>query len=275
MPGAPFESFAQNGEDVVLWRALGHVAEGRYVDFGTRHPAEDSVSRAFYDHGWRGITVAPLPHLADLLRGDRPDDQVIEAGPSPSLDDILEGAGWAGGDVHFLSIDALDVEESEVEVLKSLDLERWRPWVVAIASVPPDASGPAHLPWEDFICSTGYRLALFDGRTRFYVASERDQAIGEKLAAPANTLDNFTTWRQRKAIAERDEAVAQSVLWRSVALERWNDRMGESSEAAGRMAEQYARLHKEYEALLATVSWRVTKPLRAIHERFPKHKGGE
>ena len=33
-----FVSYAQNGEDVVLWRALSHVENGFYVDVGAADP---------------------------------------------------------------------------------------------------------------------------------------------------------------------------------------------------------------------------------------------
>jgi len=52
-----FISYAQNFEDVMLWRALGHVSAGRYIDVGAQDPVVDSVSKAFYEHGWRRIHV--------------------------------------------------------------------------------------------------------------------------------------------------------------------------------------------------------------------------
>src|SRR3984957_17513690 len=80
----PFESFAHNDEDVVLWRALAGagVDNGRYIDVGgngANRPTDVSVSRAFYDRGWRGIVIEPVPGFAESLRRQRPDDIVIEA----------------------------------------------------------------------------------------------------------------------------------------------------------------------------------------------------
>ncbi|MCU0506725.1 MAG: FkbM family methyltransferase, partial [Chloroflexi bacterium] len=51
----PFVSHAQNLEDVMLWRALGDVGAGFYVDVGAFSPTEDSVTLAFSERGWRGI----------------------------------------------------------------------------------------------------------------------------------------------------------------------------------------------------------------------------
>ena len=72
-------SYAQNGEDVVLWRALGSVSAGRYIEVGANHPRDDSVTRAFYDRGWSGITIEPVPSFADLHRAERPRDHLVEA----------------------------------------------------------------------------------------------------------------------------------------------------------------------------------------------------
>jgi FkbM family methyltransferase len=73
-----FVSYAQNFEDVMLWRALKHIEKGLYVDVGAQHPVIDSVSKAFYERGWRGIHIEPVPQYAELLRKDRPDETVLE-----------------------------------------------------------------------------------------------------------------------------------------------------------------------------------------------------
>ena len=44
-----FISYAQNFEDVILWRALNHVENGFYVDVGAMDPTEHSVTKAFYN----------------------------------------------------------------------------------------------------------------------------------------------------------------------------------------------------------------------------------
>jgi len=52
----PFVSYAQNFEDVILWRALKHVGRGFYIDLGAQDPVIDSISLAFYEHGWDAWT---------------------------------------------------------------------------------------------------------------------------------------------------------------------------------------------------------------------------
>ncbi|MHB1956574.1 MAG: FkbM family methyltransferase, partial [Sulfobacillus sp.] len=73
-----FISYAQNFEDVMLWRALKHIERGFYVDIGAQDPRSDSVTLAFYERGWRGIHVEPVRHYAEKLRQHRKDEQVFE-----------------------------------------------------------------------------------------------------------------------------------------------------------------------------------------------------
>ena len=63
----------------MLWRALGNIESGAYVDIGARHPVIDSIGYAFYDHGWRGVNVEPGSSQAALFRAERPRDITIEA----------------------------------------------------------------------------------------------------------------------------------------------------------------------------------------------------
>src|SRR3989442_545474 len=74
-----FVSYAQNFEDVMLWRALRHVAHGFYIDVGAGHPDESSVTRAFYDRGWRGLNIEPSEHYFQRLAAARPLDTKLPA----------------------------------------------------------------------------------------------------------------------------------------------------------------------------------------------------
>src|SRR5882757_3480632 len=67
-------SYAQNFEDVMLWRALGSVEAGFWIDVGAAHPSEYSVTRAFYDRGWHGVNIEPEPDYAAALVVGRPRD---------------------------------------------------------------------------------------------------------------------------------------------------------------------------------------------------------
>ena len=75
-------SWAQHWEDVRLWRVLRQRTPGFYVDVGAMDPVIDSVTKAFYDHGWHGIDIQPHPAFAAALRSARLRDVVEETAAS-------------------------------------------------------------------------------------------------------------------------------------------------------------------------------------------------
>jgi hypothetical protein len=71
---SPLISYAQNFEDVILWRALKHIKNGFYIDIGAWLPDTDSVTKAFYDNGWYGINIEPDSIAFCRLLEERPRD---------------------------------------------------------------------------------------------------------------------------------------------------------------------------------------------------------
>jgi FkbM family methyltransferase len=68
-------SYAQNLEDILLWRALKHVEKGFYIDVGAYSPDVDSVTKLFYERGWSGVNIEPNSKChAELVR-KRPRDK--------------------------------------------------------------------------------------------------------------------------------------------------------------------------------------------------------
>lgn len=218
MTASSFHSYAQNLEDIVLWRALRHVRNGRYIDVGACDPRSLSVSRGFYEQGWRGVHFEPLPDFAAKLRADRRDESVhaialsdrcgeIEffvspvegqstgvAAHAPRSAPTIQvpsrtlasfGAGWAGDPVHWMKI---DVEGMEADVLRGWDPRVLRPWILVVEATRPDSTEPSHAAWEPGVLSAGYHVALFDGLNRFYVADERRELL-PVVSAPANVFD--------------------------------------------------------------------------------------
>ncbi len=228
-----FISYAQNREDVVLHRVLEDIGHGRYVDVGANDPTEDSVSRAFYDRGWRGITVEPVAADAQRQREERPEDIVVEAAANDTdggtveffevddsrLSTLVAGVGdehhqrgrevrrievpsrrldsilaEAGwGDGRDIHFLSVDTEGAEQAVLSGLDLHFWRPWVIVVEATKPQTTEPSHEGWEPLLFDAGYRFGLFDGLSRFYLAQERWAERGDRLRAPANVLDTYVT----------------------------------------------------------------------------------
>lgn len=168
-------SYAQNQEDIMLHRVLRDVSHGFYVDVGAQQPIVDSVTKLFYDQGWRGINIDPLPQWHRMLEEDRPHDvnlqlalgeqpgrisiyAIADTGLSTADQEFARRhaelgyeateivvdvrtlddvcAQYAPADVHFLKI---DVEGAEEGVLRGFSFERIRPWVVVVEAVEPVA----------------------------------------------------------------------------------------------------------------------------------------
>lgn len=219
-------SYAQNFEDVILWRALKHVAQGCYIDIGANDPVVDSVSLAFYERGWRGVHVEPMPEYAIKLRAARLDETVIEAaigeGSKPTELFSFAGTGLttslprnaaqhrvAGHSdtallvptrslasvfdeigpraIHWLKI---DVEGMERDVLASWNNNPARPWIVIIESTLPNSPVENVEDFESLILARGYGMVYFDGLNRFYL--HQDHANIRPAFGPGpNYFDHF------------------------------------------------------------------------------------
>lgn len=219
-------SYAQAREDVLLHRALHTVnfSEGFYIDVGGYHPTHDSVTKHFYDHGWRGINIEPSIELFPAFVAERPRDvnlQVavsdhsgeatfhevegqlgtlvdrfaerhVEAGfaarsytvPARTLTQICEE--HAPGEIHFLKI---DIEGHEAAAIRGMDFGRFRPWILVIESTEPNnLSAPMYQEWEWSVQASGYRFAYTDVLNRYYVANEHIDLMRYFLIPPDDYL---------------------------------------------------------------------------------------
>lgn len=220
----PLRSYAQNQEDVVLWRALGYINNGHYVEVGAYHPTIKSTSYAFYEHGWSGLLIEPQEEFCELSRAIRPRDQIIQSAvgseiaarsvfyktpggtrstmqasiaeaygdfevsevPCTTLDQILAEIPWATNSFHFL---VLDVEGSEADALAGIDLMRYRPWVLVVESIDPLTKGDVSSNWINRIEESGYHFSHFDGVSRYFVANEHAELLPKLY--PACSTDDY------------------------------------------------------------------------------------
>ncbi|MGV7246809.1 FkbM family methyltransferase [Caballeronia sp. M23-90] len=235
----PFVSYAQNREDVLLRRALADVSIGFYVDVGAQDPDVFSVTKAFYEAGWTGINIEPVQFWYQKLAEARPKDTNIravagtgeetidfyeiedtglstideqqaamhrEAGfkvkkttaPVRRLDAILAEEGVTK--IHFLKI---DVEGAEKDVLLSIDLQKWRPWVVVVEATIPMSDELADPAWEDVLIAAAYEYVYFDGLNKYFVPQERGY-LKNSFIAPPNVFDRYLTADEKKG--KDDEA---------------------------------------------------------------------
>jgi len=261
--GPRFVSHAQNQEDVILHRVLRDVSSGFYVDVGAQEPDVDSVTRSFYEAGWRGLNLEPDVQAFGRLAAARTRDVNIcaAAGERPGRRPFFDipGTGLSTLDVatahahrarglvvlerevevvtladvcaahappviHFLKI---DVEGAERDVLAGCDFGRFRPWVVVVEATRPMQPDAAHLEWDALLTGEGYSFRYFDGLNRFYLAAEKGD-LSERLGPPPNTFDGW---------------VPASTV---------------------RVESQLAALEREVAYLRGSLSWRLTEPLRRV-----------
>lgn len=222
----PITSYAQNFEDVLLWRALHGVGHGFYVDIGAQDPNFHSVSRGFYEKGWRGIHVEPTTKYAELLRAARPDEQVVQAavlnrsgitefyeiaetGMSTVREDIAENAnreGWSAQkviipaitldeifgairapEIHWLKI---DVEGAELAVIEGWRTSARRPWIVLVEAIRPLSRDLDYEDWEVLLLEKGYTFVHFDSVNRYYVSKEH-QGLARSFLTGPSMWDDF------------------------------------------------------------------------------------
>jgi FkbM family methyltransferase len=270
-------TYAQNAEDVLLHRAFP-TGTGFYIDVGACHPVLHSVTKHFYERGWRGINIEPVARVHEMLCADRPRDINLNMGLS-NRDDTLTfyeattSLGWStfraehAEGVRQIGIDfversvpvttlaavceryvdqpidflKVDVEGHEREVLEGADWSRWRPRVVLIEGLDPS-------PWEDLVLGSGYLYATFDGINRFYVREE-DHALLSVLSVPANSTDGFEPFEHHELVeALREQlASAQAALSdlssRCEALSAQLERLG-SGGAARRFPRLASAVHR-------------------------------
>jgi FkbM family methyltransferase len=85
-PATPYQgrrSFAQQGEDLILYNLLRHdlkIETPSYLDIGAGDPVLSNNTYALYLTGSRGVLVEPNPVLVRKIRTVRPGDVVVGCG---------------------------------------------------------------------------------------------------------------------------------------------------------------------------------------------------
>lgn len=210
----------------MLWRALKHIECGFYIDVGAQDPVIDSVSLAFYEHGWRGVNVEPTSLYAEKIRRARSDETLIQAAVGsnsgvfrfyeiadtglstgdPQIAEKHRAAGfcireidiprltlasilerYVDREIHWLKI---DVEGMEFEVLQGWPPSTVRPWIVVIESALPLTQIETRNRWEPLLLDMGYDHVYFDGLNRFYVSKIHTE-LKDAFLAPPNYFDGF------------------------------------------------------------------------------------
>ncbi len=277
-------SYAQNFEDIMLWRALKHVDGGFYIDVGAWSPDLDSVTRLFYEHDWHGISVEPNLEFHAQLEKKRPNDINLRIAVSdePGVLDmnIFSNPGWStldddiakkhiadGWEVskHKVEVTTLssvwknhvpagqevqflkiDVEGLEEAVLRGGDWVHYRPWIVVVEATLPMSQVESHGTWEGILVSADYQFAYADGLNRFYVAKEHSELL-LSFKYPPNVFDDFLLYTQQQANKHAQQA---------------DERARQSDERARQSDEQARQTMVELLAVYNSRSWRIAAPFR-------------
>lgn len=198
-------TYSQNREDVILYSLFTDVSKGFYVDVGAGHPTEDSVTKLFYNLGWRGINIDPIKKIHNLLQEDRPRDINLNIGLSNKKSKLKfrEYANYGQStfassmkkeyedsiekqqkytdyevDVNTLSnvlmehkikeihFLKIDAEGLEYEILEGNDWNKFRPEVICIET--------NHMvkDWRPILNNNNYIEIFNDGINGYYVSKE-------------------------------------------------------------------------------------------------------
>ncbi len=265
-------SYAENGEDVILRRVFPD-ARGFYVDVGAGFPTVMSVTKHFYDQGWRGVNIEPHKGMFTILKKARPRDVNLDCavGTKPgqaamshfsdtfglsTLSSLVADRHHAAGlrvsrsEVVVRTLDdilerhaksrridfvKIDVEGSEKEVLRSFDLARWKPKVLVIESTIPTSPEPSYGEWEGIVTRAGYQCALFDGLNRYY-ARKNDEKLLTTMSLPSNPFDSYVPFKWWGLVPPH-------LRWQYI--KRMKAR-GKKMHAFERLEKQWLRIRKEF-----------------------------
>lgn len=200
-------------EKFLVWEFFDFAAQGFFVEVGAFHSQELSQTWMLEKLGWSGLLIEPIPDNAAELRRNRPGSTVHEVALTATEKTgtlKLYMAGEAGSQsglvrnqqdpertyqreitvqartfdwildqdppprIDFISI---DTEGNELDVLRGLDLKRWRPRLILVEYVVLD------LQLHRFLLSQGYRLLKRTQWNNWYVPAEcsRRPTLAERL----------------------------------------------------------------------------------------------
>jgi FkbM family methyltransferase len=287
-------SWAQHWEDVRLWRVLRGLEPGFYVDVGAMDPSEGSVTRSFYERGWRGLDVEPNPFFAQRLRDDRPLDRVEE---------VASGRERGKATLHVVT--SADGEQGGLTTLEATYAERHLAEGNSVTNMTVEV-----VPLRELMAGTraedpssfhflkvdveGYEAAVLAGadldrfrplivliearepeRARDTYAESEDILVGAGYTPAAD--DGLNRWYVRSD----DPGLARSLApeinplldgfprpWLEVRRER------ELREEIEMLTASLQAKSAELEAVYSSKSWRLSAPVRAMRKKLPRRTTG-
>lgn len=313
------EFYSQNFEDVLLARCFANQDNGFYVDVGAQHEEADSVTRHFYDSGWSGINIEPVSEFAEMFECRNRDQTICCAAGSQEgtmpmavslasglssfdqanaaktasmglltetrqirirpLNSILAELGLAEKNFEFLKV---DVEGFELEVIKGIDLDRYRPRIVLCEVTEPNTSNKT----SDFdeLCreieSYRYIKLYFDGLNQWWGAAEACEELSRHFVLPPGVMDSTTLTPYsgtlaRKQLREASEVQRQTnehVAELHRELHDLHRRLQEAEKSLSVITSSRNQACNELSAVYSSYSWKITAPLRKASQILKKQK---
>ena len=165
------KSYSGGAQDLIINYFFKDKKKGVYIDVGCYHPYNGNNTKLLYDRGWSGINIDLDFHTIDFFNFVRKRDENINIAISEkegekdlyffhnrsainslseirkkeakeirkiqtkTLNSILENSKFKNEKINLLSI---DVEGHEMEVLNSLNLEKYTPEMLVIEFLNED-----------------------------------------------------------------------------------------------------------------------------------------
>lgn len=200
-------NYSQTGEDAVVRALLNEYRPGFYIDVGCNDPIASSNTLSLYLHGWRGIVIDANARAIERFRKIRRRDIALCAAVSDeekemvfhefdfdlvstlseevldeyrgkwsecgqrqvrtrTLNSLLQEHLPAQADIGLLSI---DVEGHDLQVLRSIDLNRYRPTLILVEILHFDMRAAAGEPVVCHLAGFDYQLVAYDSLNAYFI----------------------------------------------------------------------------------------------------------
>lgn len=204
--------YSQFAEDISITRLFKKNHQGFFVDVGCFHPKKYNNTWKLYTRGWRGINVDVDSIKIDGFNIIRREDTNITCAvsdqegeitlftngfyslttsvdstftqgksnykekkiPSSTLNAIIDNTKYKNRKIDFLSIDA---EGHDIKILKSFDIERYSPRLIAVETHLPTFTQVAETELYTFLTSKGYTLVGWCGLTLLMASQELQSTL--------------------------------------------------------------------------------------------------
>lgn len=190
-------SFSKSGDDIQLFKLINSIKPGVYVDIGCWHPIKASNSYFFHLRKWKGLCIDANPDLKPLYKKYRSGDIFLNYGigtseepmvfnflnegfssmntfnmeflksenleiqiksslkiPVLSLSEILETHLDLNDRLDFFDV---DVEGSDLDVLKSNNWDKFRPKIIMVET-NKSLNNDVNSELADYLTRVGYKL---------------------------------------------------------------------------------------------------------------------